>query len=370
MEDNRAGKEESVFKIYKIGKRYVMNTVSIIIPIYNAQMYIEACLDSILKQTFQEFEVILVDDGSSDASGSICDYYAQKNKRITVFHRENAGVSASRNFGLAHSTGNYILFVDADDTIESDMLEGCIRLAEKNDAELVICSFRYYMTDENRMVENRLGNEVQVTEKELFDLWFTQLVDKEILNPPWNKLIRRDLLDKNFIQFHEKFSICEDMAFSIQILGAAKKIVLTDKMYYNYYLKSSGTLVFKFHDNYFEALTNFYQYAYGYCTKFKNNSKQIKVVNTLYVNLIIMYINQICTKSHWDKITRHANIKKIRNNENYIFARKNVSLNSKKKLVCFLLLARQYSFIDLLYQVKNSKSRKAIKRKLCLYLKI
>ncbi len=332
-----------------------MNTVSIIIPIYNAQKYIEACLDSILKQTYQDFEVILVDDGSSDATGSICDHYARKNMGITVYHRENAGVSASRNFGLAHATGKYILFVDADDTIEPDMLEGCILLAEKNNAELVICSFRYYMTEDNRKVENSLQNEVFVTEKELFDHWFTELVDTEILNPPWNKLIRRDLLDRNHIQFNEKFSICEDMAFSIQILCASERIVLTDKMYYNYYLKSSGTLVFKFHDNYFEALTNFYQSAYEYCTKFKNNCKQLKVVNTLYVNLVIMYINKICTKSRWDKKTRRANMDIIRKNKNFLFALKNMSLNSKKKILCFLLLTRQYSLIQFLFKVKLQK---------------
>ena len=343
-----------------------METVSIIIPIYNAQKYIETCLDSVIKQTYQHFEVVLVDDGSKDASGVICDNYAKNDRRITVYHRENSGVSAARNFGLEHAKGKYILFVDADDAMESDMLEGCVLLAESYKAELVICSFRYHMMDDNRVVENSLGSDFCETAKELFDHWFTVLVEKEILNPPWNKFVRKDLLDKNQIRFHEKFSICEDMAFSIQILAASKKTVLTGKMYYNYYLKSSGTLVYKFHENYFEALTNFYDSAYQYCKKFNNNSKQIRCLNTRYVNLIIMFLKQICTKSHWDKEERYEKMRKIGSNERFLRSLKSTSLNSKKRLVCFFLQTGQFYLIHLLYKLKSANCRKVVKADPCL----
>lgn len=333
-----------------------MNTVSIIVPIYNAQKYIKACLNSILRQTYRDFELFLVDDGSRDASGRICDHYAKKDKRITVYHRENAGVSAARNFGLAHATGKYILFVDADDTIEPDMLAGCVQLAEKNGAELVICSFRYYMTDDdNRMVENSLENEVCVTEKELFDHWFSTLAEKEILNPPWNKLIRKDLLDANHIRFHEEFSICEDMMFSVEILDACKKMVLTGSMYYNYYIKSTGTLVFKFHENYFEALTKFYEAACKYCKKFEKNSEQLQIVNSLYVNLTIMFLKQICIKSNWNRKTRNLKMNDIRKNEEFLNALKRISLNRKKKLICYFLKRGKFYLIYVLYVLKNIK---------------
>lgn len=335
-----------------------MEIVSIIIPIYNAGNYIASCLDSILKQTYQCFEVILIDDGSNDLSGLICDNYAEKDERITAYHRENSGVSASRNFGIEHANGKYILFVDADDSIESDMLEGCVQLAENNKAELVICSFRYHFMKNNQVVENSIGRDFCGTENELFDEWFTVLVDKEILNPPWNKFMRKDLLDNNCIRFHEKYSICEDMAFSTQIIAASKKTVLTGEMYYNYYLKSSGSLIFKFNDNYFEALTYFYRIVNEYCKKFKNNKKQLNIINTLYVNLVIMFIKQINTKSHWDKKLRYAKMREIGKHEEFLHALKNVSLNGKKRLVCYFLQNERYFLITIIYKFKNIQIKK------------
>jgi hypothetical protein len=181
------------------------------------------------------------------------------------------------------------------------------------------------------------------------------LTEKEILNPPWNKLIRKDLLDANHIRFHEEFSICEDMIFSVEILDACKKIVLTGSMYYNYYIKSTGTLVFKFHENYFEALTKFYEIANQYCKKFKENSEQLKIVNTLYVNLTIMFLKQICTKSNWDKKTRNSKMNDIRKNEDFLNALKSISLYRKKRLICYFLKKGKFYLIYVLYVLKNIK---------------
>ncbi|NLO09097.1 MAG: glycosyltransferase family 2 protein [Clostridiales bacterium] len=335
-----------------------MNTVSIIVPIYNAQKYIDVCLDSILKQTYQDFELILVDDGSQDASGRICDLYEKKDERITVYHRDNHGVSASRNFGLAHARGKYVLFIDADDSIEPNMLKGCIELADENKADLVICSFRYYMRDDNnRMVENSLASDFCGSAREVFDQWFITLVEKEILNPPWNKLIKKELLDKRLIQFHEEFSICEDMTFSTLLLSASKTTVLTGNMYYNYFISKSGTLVFKFHDNYFEAVTHFYDTAYSYCKKFRRNSKQMKIIDTLYVNLTIMFIKQICTKSPWDKRSRYKKIIEIGKKEKFLKAVKSANLTRKRKLVCYLLKNRKVNMIFMLFKIKDWKDR-------------
>ena len=335
-----------------------MITVSIIIPIYNASHYLEACLDSIQKQTYKHFEVIMVNDGSTDNSGQICDLYAKRDKRFTAYHRKNAGVSASRNFGLSRATGKYILFVDADDTFEPGMLEGCIRLAEKNQADLVICSFRYYMTDENnKIVENSLGKEVCVTPGEFFDHWFILIAENEILNPPWNKFIRKDLLDRHQIRFQEEFSICEDMKFSIQVIGASKKTVLTGRMYYNYYLKSTGTLVFKFHENYYEALTSFYTCANQYCMRFYNNSSQQRLLHTIYVNLIMMFVKQVCTISPWDRETRQGKLKEIGASESFLHAMRDAGLNRRRRLICFLLKKGWVSPIFAIYQSKTALSR-------------
>lgn len=338
-----------------------MVMVSIIIPVYNAEKYMKSCLESLIHQTYQHFELILVDDGSNDASGMICDNYAKNDQRITVYHRENSGVSASRNYGLERAKGKYILFVDADDSIEPNMIEGCIRLAEDNDAELVICGFRYHMIDENRIVENCLRYDFYGTEEELFEQWFTVLMEKEILNPPWNKFVRKDLIDSNQIRFHEKYSICEDMAFSIQLLAASKKTIITSQMFYNYNIKSSGTLVFKLHENYFDALSYFYELACDYCGKFKNNRKQLKRLNHLYMQHIIFFLDQIYAKSLWDKKLKFAKMNEIARNKDFLHAYRNAGLDGKKKLVCFFLAWRQFYLIHILFLLKSIKNRKRIK---------
>ncbi|BCN29018.1 glycosyltransferase family 2 protein [Anaeromicropila herbilytica] len=330
-----------------------MEIVSIIIPVYNCKDYLEDCLTHVIKQTYEWIEVILIDDGSMDSSGRICDDYARGDNRITVYHRKNEGVSASRNYGLEHSSGKYILFVDADDVMETDMVEKCIHLAECNQAELVICSFKYHIIKDNRIVENSLGSDFLGTKEELFGQWFNILVEKEILNPPWNKFIRKDLLDNNHIRFNKQFSICEDMAFSIQVLDASRKTVLTKNMLYNYYLKSSGTLVFKFHENFIEALSYFYENAYGYCKKYKNNDRQLKTIHTLYLNRIFMFINQICTISCWDKEKMDKTMKKIVQSKQFLTAYRSVRLKGKKKIIGTILKNEQFWLIHILYSFKT-----------------
>jgi glycosyltransferase involved in cell wall biosynthesis len=326
-----------------------MERVSIIIPIYNAEKDLAFCLNSVLNQTYQELEIILVDDGSSDTSSMICDEYAKRDPRIMVYHRSNKGVSAARNYGIEKATGMFLLFVDADDTIEPEMVEGCMQLANSHQADLVICSFRYHKIDDHCLVENSLGSHYSGSAKELFQNWFSVLMEKELLNPPWNKLIKRELLMWSQIRFHEKFSICEDRAFSIQIIAASRKTVLTDKIYYNYYLKKAGTLVFQFHENYYEALSYFYDLAYTYCVSFNDHENQLRCLNTLYVNLSIMFVKQICTMSNWSKEKKYRKMREIASDARFQAARNRSNIRYKKKLISILLQTRRYHLIQFLY---------------------
>ena len=119
-----------------------MAQVSIIVPVYEVEKYIRKCIESIQAQTFSDFELILVDDGSKDASGRICDEYAKKDKRIRVIHKENKGVSAARNDGIKDSMGEYICFIDADDWIEKTMLESCINNIIETDSDAVCHGYK------------------------------------------------------------------------------------------------------------------------------------------------------------------------------------------------------------------------------------
>ena len=118
-----------------------MPKVSIIVPVYKAEAYLHRCVDSILAQTFTDFELLLIDDGSPDRSGEICDEYAQKDSRIRVIHKENGGVSSARQRGLDEAVGEYTIHVDSDDWVEPNMLEELYKKAKQDDADIVICDY-------------------------------------------------------------------------------------------------------------------------------------------------------------------------------------------------------------------------------------
>ena len=164
--------------------------VSIIVPVYNVERFLPKCLDSILNQTFQNFELLLIDDGSSDNSGSICDEYAKKDSRIKVFHQENKGVSFARNLGLDYAQGKYILFVDSDDWVASEYLQDFIRIVDsKKETDIILSGFVNVYKD----------REIKKTFLEQRILCFDALTELLIFRYgyPWGKLYRNDIIKEN-----------------------------------------------------------------------------------------------------------------------------------------------------------------------------
>lgn len=325
-----------------------MDKVSIVVPVYNAENCINTCIDSLLQQDYENIEIILVDDGSQDNSSSICDRYAAKDKRVHVYHRKNSGVSSARNFGISCTTGKYIMFVDSDDMIEKDTVSDNLRLAQGSDADVVIYGNIYHILDGDRIKENPLESFCG-TNQEFFERYYAKLLAEEALNPPWNKLIRRKLLMEEKVFFHESFSICEDMAFTEQLLKVCKIIVLNDKMHYHYFIKSQGSLVFKFHENFFEALTFFYHNATEYCNGFAEHANQQKQVDVIFLRQTIKFIKKICCESGWDKKKQIKRMKEICECPCFRKVLYNVKLNGKKGIICALIRLRCYRLVWLVY---------------------
>lgn len=159
--------------------------ISIIVPIYNVEQYLPRCLDSIVNQTLQDLEIILVDDGSSDCCGEICDAYAQKDKRIIVYHTANGGLSAARNYGMARARGDYLGFVDSDDWIDPEMFEILLRQMEDNQADVSISGFKYEYPE--RAVVASIADEQYVNHDELLKA----LLSGNLGGVIWNKLYRK-----------------------------------------------------------------------------------------------------------------------------------------------------------------------------------
>lgn len=204
--------------------------ISIIIPVYKVEAYLADCINSVLAQTCTDFELILVDDGSPDSCGELCDRYAARDSRISVIHQENGGLSAARNAGLDAAKGEYIMFVDSDDWIEPDTLEVMLPLLQNTGADLAVCSFQITKTfpADTTAVRHLFPGQTLSMEAVLADQCTP---NAWIYTAPWAKLYSRDLFDG--IRFPVGF-IYEDSAVWHRILGKCRTIALTDRVLYNY----------------------------------------------------------------------------------------------------------------------------------------
>lgn len=212
--------------------------VSIIVPVYNVEAYLTRCIDSVQSQTYKNWELILVDDGSPDRSGEICDQYAQECRSITVIHQANCGVSAARNRGIEEAKGDYLLFVDPDDWIAPEMIE--TMLAEGKGAELVVCGFTDFYQYEDGTC-NLIPNPIWTDHKDTF---ITTDPDYDVLcktSIVWNKLFRRDSVGN--IRFHPGLTYGEDSLFTASVLQNVHSAVLIPKPYYFYYRNRKGNVV-------------------------------------------------------------------------------------------------------------------------------
>jgi len=200
--------------------------VSIITPVYKAEKTIRQCLDSFIAQTLTEWELILVDDGSPDTSGAICDEYAKKDSRFRVIHQENAGVSAARQAGLDVATGEYVIHADPDDWVEPQMLEELYTKAKADDADMVICDYIadfVDFSDYRKQIPSSL--EAQVVLNEMFST---------IHGSCCNKLVRRDCIEHYDAKFPKGVNYCEDVCFNVQLLKHDIKVSYLNKAYYHY----------------------------------------------------------------------------------------------------------------------------------------
>lgn len=224
--------------------------VSVIVPIYKAEKYIRRCIDSLLCQTYQDFELLLIDDGSPDNSGMICDEYAEKDSRIKVIHKQNEGVSKSRQCGLELATGEYVIHADPDDWVEPDMLEQMVSCIEDDEsgyvADIIICGhYREEYDKSNLIIEKPGASSIYVSSDKHYSDYdscdvFTSLITNKIHGNVWSKLVRRSVIEKYGLFFNPELSLCEDYCFCCQLCSHdAIKVRFLDKAFYHYDLHSN-----------------------------------------------------------------------------------------------------------------------------------
>lgn len=200
--------------------------ISIIIPVYNTEKYLHRCIDSILAYTYTDFELLLIDDGSTDNSGKICDEYAQKDNCIRVFHKKNGGVSSARNLGLDNAIGKYVMFVDSDDCMLPGMCEVMQATLEAKGADLVVCGTTETGGGYWRPIVDIDYSIGQLKEN------FVSLLHTELLSPPWNKIYKKEKIGHK--RFCEDISFGEDLMFNLRYLEECEKIsFIKDSPFYH-----------------------------------------------------------------------------------------------------------------------------------------
>ena len=202
--------------------------VSVIVPVFNVEKYLKSCIESILNQTHNNLELILVDDGSTDNSGNICDEYKIKDKRIIVIHKENGGVSLARNSALEIAKGEYITFVDADDSIKSTYIEDLLEMCKENKCEMAISGFANKQND--NITENKNQIEKRMTSEETLA---RMLNEKNFYATVWGKIFKRQIIDK--IRFNEEYKIGEDLDFVVNVLSQNVMVYINTSLIDYYY---------------------------------------------------------------------------------------------------------------------------------------
>ena len=235
--------------------------VSVIMPVYNSEKYLEKCVDSILEQEFDGFELLLIDDGSTDKSGEICDAYEKKDNRVRVFHVSNSGICNARNLGLSQANGEYIAFSDHDDFVMPGFLKDNYDYAKENDADIVkFGRDTYYLRGDDVFKRNYRRFCKRVIKGEDIRNEFLSLRLRDSMSCVWDSFIRNDFLKTNGLSFNSIYTKGgEDIDFSSNCFVHANVIAYNDKAYYEHYIRYGYSTSTKPDNNKLEKLTHLHE---------------------------------------------------------------------------------------------------------------
>lgn len=288
--------------------------ISVIIPVYNAEKYLAETLDSILNQTFKNFEVIAINDGSTDNSLNILNKYGNKDNRIRIINKKNTGVSDTRNIGIQNAVGEYVCFIDSDDTVNDFYLEKMYKTAQKYDSDMVVCSYKlidsksrkknisvnsqYYREDYNICTSNQ----------------FKLLLEVGLGIQVWNKLIKKLIISSGDILFEKGITFDEDMFFCWKVGLNCKKIYFCCEPLY-YYRLTAGSAIMKYHanlyDSYNRQINDLIDYTKEHNLYYSTLESEINYVLSKKANILISMVIR-SRKSYKEK---KAELKQIFSND-------------------------------------------------------
>lgn len=295
---------------------------SIIIPIYNVERYLLQCLESVLNQTYTNIEVILVNDGSTDNSGAICEEIKVNDSRVKVIHTDNKGVSFARNLGINIATGDYILFVDSDDWLEKDAIEKISKVLNKRLYDLVF--FNLVKEIDNKLIPvYPFQDSRSLISKNELENMLPQLIKQEVINSPI-KIYKTDVIKNNNIKFNTGISIAEDYLFNIECFLNADSLFIMKDILYHYMIRNNNSLTRKFKENKYEQLMYVNNTIMELVTKHGKYNSEKLVEALLYIRLKNVYscftdlFNRECNFSYKKKLEFITNVTRLENDKDYL----------------------------------------------------
>ena len=325
-----------------MGKNNEINKlISVVVPVYNVEEYLNRCIDSIINQTYKNIEIILVDDGSKDKSGDICDEYAKKDRRVKVFHKKNGGLSDARNYGIKKATGYYISFVDSDDWLEKDIYEKCMNINKDYDADII--NFAIQMNHSDGKYYNQSIKE----EKVLYDndglIYLNSFRNLDI--SACNKIFKISLFSDIIFPFGK---LCEDCYIMFKLFHKAKTVLVVPFIGYHYFKRKGGLTL---NNN----INLDYLYAYEEQMNYiRNNIPELSVIGeSSYAFANVTMFNNAITKKNKNvmKETR-------KNAKKYSKSVYNNKYLSKKKKYQFFIFNKLNFLYKILIKIRKKYGNK------------
>ena len=307
--------------------------ISIIIPVYNVQNYIHHCIQSVLCQTYEHFEALLIDDGSTDESGRICDYYAKLDSRVKVIHKNNGGVSSARNIGIDNSEGQYIVFVDADDWIEQSYLEILINSTINNQADLAYCSY----TRDTIYTNVAKDNFSSAIKYKLFSINDAEFWFGRKRAELWTAIYSRNVMGE--LRFDEEIAIGEDSLFLLEYAKKCNKILYVSSKLYHYYQRNDSAMHVDAFDKSALSVLDAQKRLFDL---FSNNRSTLLLVKAAHCGKCWALISRFYNNKDFQQSYYKFILTEFKNNLPSYLRIRSISFFKKLKLILFVIMPKLY----------------------------
>ena len=326
--------------------------VSIIVPIYNVELYVERCLNSLTQQTYQNIEIIVVNDGSTDNSLNICEKISSKDSRIKILNKKNGGLSDARNYGLKHSKGEYIYFIDSDDWCEQELIEKMIQKMINTKSDLGICDYWIDYVNDNFSLKKECKCFELYTKNEIPEAIY--LLDKSgMFNVVWNKMYKRNLIIKNNISFELDGMPGEDLLFNVDYFKYTENICFIDEKLYHYMRQDETTLVNKYNEKLYLQVKRFNKARKSLYNYYNMNEDRYKqVYETMYISYILSCIPNLYRSNNLSFKIRNKELQKLKADKYFKkYIQRNNSLSGHSNVFVNVFKINNINCINLILMV-------------------